>query len=171
MKIPVLATGLSGLVGTRVRDILAGQFEFEDVSLATNIDITNKEQLEEVFNNSESNVVLHMAAKTDVDGCEDDKLYGEEGAAWQVNVTGTLNVAEAARNTGKRIIYISTDFVFDGTRASYSEEDIPNPLSWYGFTKFKAEEELLKSDSDVTIIRISYPYRNRNNIRSDFVHR
>lgn len=171
MKIPVLVTGMSGLVGTRVRELLNESFDFEDISLATHIDITNIDQLNTVFDNSDAQVVLHMAAKTDVDGCEDDKIYGEEGAAWQVNVIGTQNVAAAARNTGKRVIYISTDFVFDGTRDNYTEEDTPNPLSWYGLTKLTGEEELQKSDIPATILRISYPYRNRNEVRSDFVHR
>jgi len=171
MKKLVLATGLSGLVGTRIAEILADSFEFQDLSLATGIDISDKSRLEKAFENSSADVVLHMAAKTDVDGCEDDKLLGEEGAAWLVNVVGTANVIEAAKNTGKRIIYISTDFVFDGTRQIYTEDDEPNPVSWYGFTKFQGEEILKKADIDSTILRIAYPYRNKNNIRSDFVHR
>lgn len=171
MKIPVLATGLSGLVGTRVAAVLAGRFKFRDLSLKTGIDISNKSQLENAFADSPAEVVLHMAAKTDVDGCEDDKLLAEEGAAWQVNVVGTENVTNAARNTGKRIIYISTDFVFDGTKELYTEEDEPNPISWYGYTKFMGERSVMKSDVDAAIVRISYPYRNRNKVRSDFVHR
>ncbi|OGG02327.1 hypothetical protein A2W14_03895 [Candidatus Gottesmanbacteria bacterium RBG_16_37_8] len=171
MTTPVLATGLSGLVGTRIRDLLAGRFDFEDLSLTTNINITDSSQVQEAFENSKAQVVLHMAAKTDVDACEDDKQFGEEGGAWQVNVLGTENIAFAAGNTGKRIIYISTDFVFDGTKEFYSENDKPNPVSWYGYTKFLGEQKLLESDVDVTILRISYPYRNRNNVRNDFVHR
>lgn len=171
MKIPILATGLSGLVGTRVQELLRDRFDFEDLSLATGIDISNKDSLEKVFEKSDSSVVLHMAAKTDVDGCEDDKLFAEEGSAWLVNVIGTENVVEAAKNTGKRVIYISTDFVFDGTKKNYIEEDEPNPISWYGYTKFIGEEELKKSDVPGTILRISYPYRNRNKIRPDFIHR
>ena len=171
MKIPILATGISGLVGTRVRDLLSERFDFEDLSLATGINISDKSQLEKAFEVSDAKVVLHMAAKTDVDSCEDDKLLGEDGPAWLVNVYGTQNVAEASRNTGKRVVYISTDFVFDGTKDSYSEEDEPNPISWYGYTKFQGEEELKKSDVSCAIVRISYPYRARNEVKSDFVHR
>lgn len=171
MNIPVLATGLSGLVGTRVKEILDNQFDFEDLSLATGIDIANQSLLESAFARSDAQVVLHMAAKTDVDGCEDDKVLGEEGGAWQVNVIGTQNVIEAARKTGKRIVYISTDFVFDGNQDKYKEDDEPNPLSWYGYTKYLGEEELRKSDLDYSIVRISYPYRNQNDVKDDFVHR
>src|SRR3989338_7040889 len=171
MNIPVLATGLSGLVGSRINEMLSDRFDFQDLSYATNIDITNPGQLEKAFADSPAKVVLHLAAKTDVDSCEDDKLLGEEGQAWKVNVLGTENIISAARETRKRIIYISTDFVFDGTKDFYEEKDEPNPVSWYGYTKYLGEEQLLKSDTEVTILRISYPYRNYNNVRPNFVHR
>jgi len=171
MKIPILATGLSGMVGTRVAEILSDNFEFEDISLATGIDITDKNSVDRVISESESKIVLHLAAKTDVDSCEDDKVLGEEGAAWQINVVGTENIIEAAKANGKRVIYISTDFVFNGTKDGYREDDKPNPLSWYGYTKYQGEERLSSSDIGFTILRISYPYRNLFEQKKDFVHR
>jgi len=171
MKIPILATGLSGMVGTRVAEILSDNFEFEDISLATGIDITDKKSVDRVISESESKIVLHLAAKTDVDSCEDDKILGEDGAAWQINVVGTENIIEAAKANGKRVIYISTDFVFDGTKDEYHEDDKANPVSWYGNTKYLGEERLSSSDIDFTILRISYPYRNLFEQKKDFVHR
>ena len=171
MKIPILATGLSGMVGTRVAEILSDNFEFEDISLATGIDITDKKSVDRVISESESKIILHLAAKTDVDSCEDDKILGEEGAAWQINVVGTENIIEAAKANGKRVIYISTDFVFNGTKDGYREDDKPNPLSWYGYTKYQGEERLSSSDIGFTILRISYPYRNLFEQKKDFVHR
>ena len=171
MKIPILATGLSGMVGTRVAEILSDNFEFEDISLATGIDITDKNSVDRVISESESKIVLHLAAKTDVDSCEDDKVLGEEGAAWQINVVGTENIIEAAKANGKRVIYISTDFVFNGTKDGYREDDKPNPVSWYGYTKYQGEERLSSSDIGFTILRISYPYRNLFEQKKDFVHR
>lgn len=171
MKIPILATGLSGMVGTRVTEILSDNFEFEDISLATGIDITDKKSVDRVISESESKIVLHLAAKTDVDSCEDDKILGEEGAAWQINVVGTENIIEAAKANGKRVIYISTDFVFNGTKDGYQEDDKPNPVSWYGYTKYQGEERLSSSDIGFTILRISYPYRNLFEQKKDFVHR
>lgn len=170
-RLPILATGLSGLVGTRVKELLSDSFDFTDLSLATGINITDQNQVEEAFAQSEAKTVLHMAAKTDVDACEDDKILGEEGGAWQVNVRGTENIAEAGSKSGKRIVYISTDFVFDGTKESYLESDQPNPLSWYGYTKFLGEERLLEKDQNVTIVRISYPYRKEYHEKKDFVHK
>ncbi|KKS75388.1 MAG: putative dTDP-4-dehydrorhamnose reductase [Candidatus Gottesmanbacteria bacterium GW2011_GWC2_42_8] len=171
MKIPILATGLSGMVGTRVAEILSDNFEFEDISLATGIDITDKKSVDRVISESESKIVLHLAAKTDVDSCEDDKVLGEEGAAWQINVVGTENIIEAAKANGKRVIYISTDFVFNGTKDGYQEDDKPNPVSWYGYTKYQGEERLSTSDVSFTVLRISYPYRNLFEQKKDFVHR
>ena len=171
MKIPILATGLSGMVGTRVAEILSDNFEFEDISLATGIDITDKKSVDRVISESESKIILHLAAKTDVDSCEDDKVLGEEGAAWQINVVGTENIIEAAKANGKRVIYISTDFVFNGTKDGYQEDDKPNPVSWYGYTKYQGEERLSTSDVSFTVLRISYPYRNLFEQKKDFVHR
>ena len=171
MKIPILATGLSGMVGTRVAEILSDNFEFEDISLATGIDITDKKSVDRVISESESKIILHLAAKTDVDACEDDKILGDEGAAWLINVVGTENIIEAAKANGKRVIYISTDFVFNGTKDGYQEDDKPNPVSWYGYTKYQGEERLSTSDVSFTVLRISYPYRNLFEQKKDFVHR
>lgn len=171
MKFPVLVTGFSGLVGSRVRELLGSEFDFTDLSLATGVDICDSDQVDKVFEDNNAKVVLHMAAKTDVDGCEDDKILGEEGAAWKVNVVGTENVADSARKNNKRIIYISTDFVFDGTKKFYTEEDKPNPVNWYGITKHEGEEIVLSTDPDSTIIRISYPYRAKYVPKHDFVRR
>jgi len=107
MTIPVIATGMSGLVGSRVRELLQDKFYFEDLSLTTGIDITDADAVAKAFDLSDAKIVLHMAAKTDVDACEDDKYLGKEGGAWLVNVQGTKNIVSAAAKTGKKVIYIS----------------------------------------------------------------
>jgi len=169
MKIPILATGLSGLVGTRVKELLSDSFAFTDLSLETGVDITNFEQIEESIQNSPANVILHMAAKTDVDSCEDDKILGEDGAAWLVNVVGTENITTSADKYGKRVVYISTDFVFDGTNEKYSEDDEPNPINWYAQTKYEGENIINKSGISSSILRIAYPYRAKFDGKRDFV--
>ena len=170
MKPQILATGISGLVGTRVQELLQDKFEFTDLSLATGVDVTNYEDLENHIRNSPAKIILHMAAKTDVDGCEDDKIFGEEGKAWVINVTGTENIVKIAEKCGKKVIYISTDFVFDGTRDSYSEDDEANPLNWYAVTKHEAEKLVLEY-SNSCVIRIAYPYRSTFSAKKDFVRR
>src|SRR3989338_3260125 len=171
MKIPVLVTGMSGLVGTRVKDLLSGEFDFTDLSLATGVNIVNFEDVENKLRESDAKIIIHMAAKTDVDACEDDKILGEDGDAWQINVIGTNNVVLASENTGKRLIYISTDFVFNGTKDFYTENDDPDPLNWYGRTKYEAEEIVMKSKVESVILRLAYPYRSYFQERSDFVRR
>ncbi|MBI3379778.1 NAD(P)-dependent oxidoreductase [Candidatus Gottesmanbacteria bacterium] len=171
MKIPILGTGLSGLVGSRIMELLGDTFEFTDLSFATGIDITNSEQVVESFQNSSASIVLHMAAKTDVDACEDDKIFGEEGPAWLVNVIGTQNIVEAAKKFNKRLVYISTDFVFDGTQDSYAEDDTVNPLNWYGYTKSEGEKLVKEAEIRFMIVRLSYPFRAYYKEKADFVRR
>lgn len=171
MNIPVITTGMSGLVGTRVQELLDGIYDFTDLSLATSVDITDIDAVEKNIKDHPAKIILHMAAKTDVDGCEDDKILGEEGAAWHINVLGTQNIVDIARKYSKKIIYISTDFVFDGTKDSFTEEDEPNPINWYGVTKHEAELAIIKSNIEYTILRIAYPYRAQFPEKMDFVRR
>jgi dTDP-4-dehydrorhamnose reductase len=171
MKIPILASGLSGLVGTRVVELLDDKYDFTDLSLRTGIDIRDKEQIQDLFENSSARIVLHMAAYTDVDGCEDEKALGEDGTCWMVNVVGTQNMVEAAKRTNKRLIYISTDFVFDGTKDFYTEEDLPNPVNWYGYTKYEGEAKVKEAGLNYNIVRLAYPYRASFSLKTDFVRR
>jgi dTDP-4-dehydrorhamnose reductase len=171
MKIPILSTGMSGLVGTRIAQMLADRYEFTDLSLATNVDITDADSVLKNVTNSQAKLILHLAAKTDVDGCEDDKILGEEGGAWMINVEGTRNVVTAAKKTGKKVIYISTDFVFDGTSDFYNEDDEPNPVNWYGCTKHEGEKIVLREGMNSTVLRIAYPYRAQFSGKLDFVRK
>lgn len=163
----ILGTGLSGLVGSRVVELLREKYEFDSSSE----DITDKDLIQNRIKNSDSQIVLHLAAKTDVDGCEKDKDQGEQGEAWKVNAQGTKNIADACLVTNKKLIYISTDFIFDGVKKEpYTEEDSANPLNWYGITKYEGEKLVLSSGLDFIIARIAYPYRSDFG-RLDFVRK
>src|SRR3989344_1909484 len=158
----ILGTGLSGLVGSRIVELLKDKYEFENISRSEGVDISNRDQVLEKIKSSDAQIVLHLAGKTDLDGCEKDRDLGEEGEAWKINVLGTQNVAEACLATDKKLIYISTDFVFDGDnmpQAGYSEEDIPNPINWYAKTKYEGEKIVQQSKAPWLIVRIAYPYR------------
>jgi len=114
-------------------------------------------------------LVLHLAEKTDVDSCQKDMSQGTNGQAWKINVEGTKNVINACARSGKKLIYVSTDFVFDGKKEKpYSEEDTPSPINWYGQTKYEGEKAVEKSGADYVILRIAYPYRAKFAIRKDF---
>lgn len=169
MKTKILGTGLTGLVGSRIMELLGDEYDFEKVSYEDGVDITNKDQVEKAILESETEIVLHLAAKTDVDGCEEDKTLGIEGAAWQINVAGTQNIVEACKKTGKKIIYISTDFVFDGNKDFYTEEDLPNPINWYAQTKYEGEKIVQRSGLTYLICRIAFPYRAQFSVKKDFM--
>lgn len=173
-KTKILGTGLTGLVGSRIVELLQDKYEFENISYETGIDITNKSQVEKIIVDSPAGVILHLAAKADVDGCEKDKILGEKGDAWRINVDGTKNIVEACQKSVKKIIYISTDFVFDGTKDFYLEDDLPNPINWYGQTKYEAEKIITNSSLQdkqlpYLICRLAFPYRASFEIKKDLV--
>lgn len=156
----ILGTGLSGLVGSRVVELLSGDFEFESFE----VDIRDKDKITKIIKNSKASLVLHLAAKTNVDGCEKDKVLGKDGDAWKVNVLGTQNVALACQELGLKMIYISTDFVFDGEStkdSGYTEGDEPSPINWYGKTKYEGELIVESLKTPYLIARLAYPYRVR----------
>jgi dTDP-4-dehydrorhamnose reductase len=171
-KPQIVGLGLNGLVGSRIVELIGDRYEFVSLSRETGVDITKPETLTSIKNYPQANFVLHLAAKADVEGCEEDKSSSQQGDAWRINVEGTKNVAEICRETGKKIIYISTDFVFDGEKPkgeSYSEEDRPNPINWYGETKYRGEKAIEASGADYAIVRLAYPYRAKFEAKKDFM--
>lgn len=166
----IIGTGLSGLVGSRVVELLSPAHAFTNLSLETGVDITNEEATRAHITKSDASWVFHFAAITDVDGAEKDRELGEKSKTWQVNVQATKYVTDAAFSSGKRVLYISTDFVFDGAKKEYNEEDTPNPLGWYAITKYEGEK-IVAAHSDNLIVRISNPYVAQGGVRPDFVHK
>ncbi len=167
----IIGTGLSGLVGSRVVELLSPDFSFENLSLETGVDITNKDVLTSRITSSSAPWVFHFAAKTDVDGCEKEKDLGVASDAWRINVDATKTVVTICKESNKHLLYISTDFVFDGAGDLYTEEVIPNPQSWYAKTKHEGEL-LVQSLGDLGLVmRIAFPYRAKNDIKKDFFHR
>ncbi len=171
-KPQIIGLGLNGLVGSRITELFQDKYKFIPLSRQTGVDITNPESLISIKDYPNADFILHMAAKTDVDGCEKDKESGDSGEAWKINVEGTSNVAEIARETGKKVIYISTDFVFDGEKPKgefYIEIDAPNPVNWYAKTKFEGENRIGESGCNFLILRIAYPYRAKFEVKPDFM--
>lgn len=100
------------------------------------------------------NLIIHLASYTDVDGCE---LYPKK--AWRVNSIGTKNIALACQKLGIPMVYISTDYVFDGTQNTpYTEKDLPNPINIYGKTKLEGESWIKKILNKFWIVRTSGLY-------------
>lgn len=171
-KKTILGIGASGLIGSRLGELLFEKYRFINLSLETGVDIARKETLQAIGKYDADSIVLHLAAKADVDGCENDMPLGNEGDAWKINVTGTQNVIDICTEKNMKIIYISTDFVFDGENppvGGYTEESIPAPINWYGQTKLQAEEIVHASGSPYLILRLAYPYRKPFALKKDFV--
>jgi len=107
--------------------------------------------------------VLHAGAVTDVDGCERDP-----DPAWRVNAGGTQQVARACRALGARLVYVSTDYVFDGAAGPYSETDLPNPRGVYAQSKLAGEWVALSIAPDSAVARVAVVYSGRATARPTF---
>lgn len=119
------------------------------------IDIINPLDTLKKIEKISPDVILHTAAMTNVDQNEVDKKL-----ATAINTEGPKNVLKACKNTGSKLIFISTDFIFDGIskEGNYNEEDTPNPLNHYGKTKYYAEQAILNSEIDYIICRTAVLY-------------
>jgi dTDP-4-dehydrorhamnose reductase len=162
MKIAV--TGGTGLLGSKVITYLGNKFTFIPLS-SNSLNIVSKQSVEKTLKSFDFDILLHLAAYTDV-----DKAETERETATMINVTGTKNVYDMVQNLGKKMIYISTDFVFDGKMPPYDELSIPNPIGHYATTKFEGEQ-IVKDNA--MIVRISYPYQKLEDTqpKADFVHK
>jgi len=144
----VLVTGSNGLLGQKLTDIYATK---QDVKLTATgrgenrhplksgytyevMDITNREQVFEVIGKHKPDCIIHGAAMTNVDACELDP----EACQLQ-NVKSTQNLVDAIADIDCHFVFVSTDFIFDGTSGPYKEDDEPNPLSIYGQSKLDGE--------------------------------
>jgi dTDP-4-dehydrorhamnose reductase len=157
----ILFTGSNGLLGQKVCALTTSypQHTFLATSRGANrtqnlgranyvsMDITKRADVLRVVEEFEPEVIIHGAAMTHVDECE-----LQRDLATLMNVEGTRHIAEAAQNVQAHLIFISTDFIFDGKDGPYNEEAIPNPLSHYGETKLLAEN-IVKGLASYSILR------------------
>jgi len=148
----LLVTGAAGMLG---RDVMlaAGNAGHDVVGYGrAELDVTNAAALEKKFDLERPDVVINCAAWTDVDGAEES-----EQAAFAVNGTGAGNVAAAAARMGASVVYVSSDYVFDGAKgAPYVESDQPAPLSAYGRTKLAGEEASTAANKRHFVVRSSW---------------
>jgi len=167
----IIGTGLSGLVGSRIVELLP-EDNFIDYSLSTGISILDKDQLAQATEkNPDFDCFIHLAAFTDTAKAWEQN-GDKTGLCYQLNVQGTKNIIELCKKYNKHLIHISTDFVFDGNKEEkYTEEDTPAPIEWYGQTKYFAEQEVLNSGISSSIIRIAYPYRANFAEKKDIVRK
>jgi dTDP-4-dehydrorhamnose reductase len=161
----ILVTGSNGLLGQKLVELISTK---NDYLIATakskmvidlprgeyhSLDITNRNEVESVLQNSKPDVIINTAAMTQVDQCE-----SEQEKCWLNNVTAVEKLVSACEQTKTHFIQVSTDFIFDGTYGPLDETAKPNPISFYGKSKLAAEVAVQKSSADWAILRTVLVY-------------
>lgn len=155
----ILIIGASGLLGSRMTEVYQSNYEVygtykEHGSLSKNhykLDAIQRNEVSNLIGKLKPDLIIDTHGLTSLDYCEANK---EE--AWKINVEGTRNIAESAKSTGSKYIFISTDAVFNGEKTSlYTENDVPDPINYYGITKASAEKVVISLDDDFIIARTS----------------
>lgn len=159
----ILITGANGLLGQHlIRQLLEKHYIIIATSKGESrlpftenahysyhqLDVTDGPQVNLFINRERPDIIIHAAAMTQVDECELNKVD-----CWNVNVTATRFLLDAAKEIRSKFIYISTDFVFDGLHGPYTEDAEPNPVNYYGSTKWGAEKAVEESGLPWVIIR------------------
>jgi len=146
----ILVTGAKGMLGTDLCRELSGQHQVAGIDIH-DLDLTSEDAADKLIS-YDPEFVVHCAAMANVDGCE-----REPDKAYAINGKGTRNVALACKRSGVPMLYISTDFVFDGRKSEpYREDDEPNPLGHYGRSKMEGEKQVQELLSDFYIVRTSW---------------
>lgn len=162
----ILVTGANGLLGQKLVALLSQERDIELIATGRGVnrnpdggyaylsaDLHNLEGIRAFLELSPPDAIIHCAAMTQVDECEQ-----YQDLCWKINVDATQNLLEIAKDLGSYFLYVSTDFVFDGLNGPYSETDSPNPISHYGKSKLAAEKLVLESDVKHAIVRTVLVY-------------
>jgi len=155
-----LIIGASGLVGSHLRqtclarswDVIGTYHNFAQPDL-TFLELTDRDAVRSIIHTTQPNIVFLPAYLSNVDYCE---LHPDE--TYQINVVGSLNVATAAREVGAKLVFYSSDYVFNGENGSYSETDSPDPICVYGDQKLEIEQKIAHLMDDWLILRITVVY-------------
>jgi dTDP-4-dehydrorhamnose reductase len=150
----ILVTGANGQLGYAIVYV----FKLQGIDVIGTdrsiLDISNQVQVNQVIHSIKPDIIIHCAAYTAVDKAESDKQN-----AYNTNVNGTRNLVQVAKELNIEFIYFSTDYVFDGTKVEpYETDDIPNPINYYGLTKYLGEEIIQTLLTKYYIFRISWVF-------------
>ena len=153
----IIVTGSSGLIGSKLVAALGEKYDF--VPWTSQTDITKRASVEAALDAAgRASALVHLAAYTNVNGAF-EQTDNKSGPAWQINVVGTQNIAATCAARGLYLIHLSTAYVFDGRKSEpYVETDTPNPIEWYGRTKYEAEQAVLNEKNASVILRIDQPF-------------
>ncbi|KIL43155.1 dTDP-4-dehydrorhamnose reductase [Jeotgalibacillus campisalis] len=150
----ILVTGFTGQLGFDVyHEGLKNGYGMHGVG-REQLDITNEQDVYDYVKELNPDTIIHCAAYTAVDRAEDDKEL-----CWDVNVNGTRYLASVAKEVGAKFIYISTDYVFEGSgETPFKESDLVNPVGYYGLTKYEGEKVVVDLVQKSFIVRISWVF-------------
>lgn len=177
VKNSILVTGAYGLLGSNMLAQLTRRYHC--AGLVRNLrpdvalpgveyhegDITVRKRVVELCKMVRPKIIYNTAAYTNVDRSEVDREQ-----CWKTNVDGVANLAHAARLVGARLLHVSSDYVFDGTKQRpYRENDPPNPLGFYAKSKLAGENALIASGADYAIVRTMILYGVSRSARLNFV--
>ena len=175
-RITCAVIGASSMVASRFCDLSKNHLNLikGDLNGKIPIDITQKKSVNDFFKNHDFDWILLFSAFTDVDEAEKQR-NDKSGLCWKINVEGVNNVAFECQKKKRKLLFISTDFVFDGSSGPYDENSPAGPdldkVSWYGITKLAAEKLIVKNLANYIILRISYPFRGPFNEKDDQIKR
>ncbi|MBS3166635.1 dTDP-4-dehydrorhamnose reductase [Candidatus Woesearchaeota archaeon] len=148
----ILVTGCEGMLGKEMCETFKDKYEI--IGVGRECDITTKKVLEDKINEIKPEIIINSAAYTNVDLAETEREQAN-----LVNVIGVKNLAELCNKQNIKLIHFSTDYIFDGLKDEpYIEEDKPNPLNHYGFTKLIGERMIQEAMSKYYIFRITWLY-------------
>ena len=160
-NVRLLITGHRGRLGGELLDYFGNRFEVTGID-KDELDIADKEAVFSFIKSARPQIIIHTAALTEVDRGEHNRRE-----MMTINVQGTENIARASIEIGARLVYYSTNYVFDGLKdVPYTEDDPTLPQSIYGLSKLKGEEVICDISNDYVILRIGWVYGKRGN---DFV--
>ena len=158
-----LITGGSGLIGSRLVNLLSRRHDvhfsflshpsFQNECESYKLDITQRESTITLITKLKPDIIIHTSALTNVDLCETNRQLAD-----LINVQGTKNVVDGCMKIDRKIIYISTSNVFDGKKTVFLEDDKPNTINHYGFTKLAGERIVTNSNLPFLILRTDHPY-------------
>ena len=161
VKLKFLVTGSAGLVGQQVvKDLSKSNQVFScyneskpEYGDSVKMDLKNYEMISSVLTEIKPDVVIHLGAMTGVDICEKEKTSASE-----INTKATEIIAKECSKLNSFLVYVSTDYVFDGNFGMYKEDDVANPLGFYGKSKLEGEKMIQTFSSDWCIARTSTPF-------------
>ena len=157
-----LVTGSAGLIGTQlVSDLIqSGETVYScyhtkitQNGISTQLDLLNFDKISTTLQKLKPDVIIHLAALTDVEKCELDS-----NLALSINAKSSEIIAKESKKFGSYLIYLSTDYIFDGKKGMYDESDLANPINQYGKSKFLGEKNIESFASKWSILRTSTPF-------------